>query len=304
MQLFLRSAYLSSLLSVIYIALLYRCHPSRRLPMPAVLSTFVVGMLSVVPAVLLYRFIPSSAMDHLLGAVVIAPLVEEAVKLGLFALTARRLGYPNLIEPIDYAILFGILGVGFGIYEDFWYIFGTSYPSWISGDDGRFLEVFRWMLYARSFPGHVLFNGLAGFAIGWGLIEGQPGRRWRWVAGGFAIAVGCHALFNLVASRGGTLLLWSLVLLYGGAFLVLRRRMTERSPFTALPTFIQGKTGEWTYSINPVDVLFADGFGWPGRTSRSFLSFYPLALSLVILFPVFMSCVYFLHRLMLLGWRP
>jgi len=51
MKLFLQSAYLSSAISLIYIALLYRSHPFRRLPIVSILATFTVGMLAVVPAV-------------------------------------------------------------------------------------------------------------------------------------------------------------------------------------------------------------------------------------------------------------
>jgi RsiW-degrading membrane proteinase PrsW (M82 family) len=301
MQLFLQSAYLSSALSLIYIALLYRCHPFRRLPLVSVFSTFIVGMLAVVPVMLVYRLIPGLKSDGLLGALLVAPLVEESVKLFLFAWTARRLRYPSLIEPLDYAITFGILGVGFAIYEDFWYIFGNSYPSWISGDVSRFTEVFRWMAYARSFPGHILFNAIAGFFIGWGLCHAAGRTRWVWYASALLIAAGSHSLFNLVASQRGTLLLWSLVIAYVGLFLVLRRRALEVSPFAALRELIEGRRSLWNYKISPVETLFAEGFSWPGKTKPSYLAFYPVTLSLIVLFPVLVICVYFMHRFLSIG---
>ena len=301
MKLFLQSAYLSSAMSLIYIALLYRSHPYRRLPVASIFSTFAVGMLAVVPAVLLYRLIPALNPDGLLGAVLAAPLVEESVKFLLFAFTVRRLGYPSLIEPLDYAITFGILGLGFGVYEDFWYIFGTTYPSWIAGDQSHFIEVFRWMAYARSFPGHVLFNAMAGFLIGWGLCRANRRTRWRWFAGAFVIAAVSHSLFNLAANQRGTLLLWSLVVFYLGIVLVLRRRVLAVSPFAVLLKLIGGKNVSWEFGISPVEVLFAEGFSWPGKTKRSYLAFYPLTLSLVVLFPVLVSCVYFMHRVLSMG---
>ncbi|MFC2078733.1 PrsW family glutamic-type intramembrane protease [Candidatus Bipolaricaulota bacterium] len=303
MKLFLQAAYLSSALSLIYIALLYRSHPFRRLPVASILSTFVVGMLSVVPVILVYRIIPGLNPEGLLGAVVVAPVVEESVKLLLFAVTTRRMGYPSLIEPLDYAIYFGILGVGFAIYEDFWYIFGTSYPSWVSGDHSHFIEVFRWMAYARSFPGHVLFDAMAGFLMGWGLCQVEGKSRWAWFAGAFMLAVVSHGLFNLAASQRGTLLLWSLVVAYLGVFLMLRRRVLAVSPFAALRQFMGAKRSSWDFRISPVEALFAEGFSWPGRAKRTLLAFYPLILSLVVLFPVLVSCVYFLHRILSLGWK-
>jgi RsiW-degrading membrane proteinase PrsW (M82 family) len=304
MQLFLKSAYLSSAMSLIYIAMLYRSHPLRRLPIVPILSTFAIGMLAVVPVVLLYRFIPGLNPDGVLGAVLVAPWIEESAKLLLFAITVRRLGYPSLIEPLDYAITFGILGLGFGVYEDFWYIFGTTYSSWVSGDYSHFVEVFRWMAYARSFPGHVLFNAMAGFLIGWGLCQAEGKRRWGWFAGAFMTAVIAHGLFNLAASQRGTLLLWSLVVLYLGIVLMLRRRVLTVSPFMAIRELIQEKRSSWEFRISPVEALFAEGFSWPGKTKRSFLAFYPLTLSLIVLFPVLVSCVYFMHRVLSIGGRP
>ena len=301
MQLFLQSVYLSSALSLIYIALLYRSHPFRRLPLVSVFSTFIVGMLAVVPVMLVYRLIPGLKPDGLLGAVLVAPLVEELAKLLLFIWTARRLGYPSLIEPLDYAITFGILGVGFAIYEDFWYIFGHSYPSWISGDVSRFTEVSRWMAYARSFPGHILFNAIAGFLIGWGACRVRGKSRWVWYASAFLTAAGAHSLFNLVASQRGTLLLWSLVVAYVGIFLVLRRRVLEVSPFAALRELIEGRRLLWDYEISPVQTLFAEGFSWPGKMKPRYLAFYPVTLSLIVLFPVLVICVYFVHRLLSIG---
>ncbi|MFC2096016.1 PrsW family glutamic-type intramembrane protease [Candidatus Bipolaricaulota bacterium] len=303
MQLFLQSAYLSSAISLVYIVLLYRSHPFRRLPVASIFSTFVVGMLSVVAVVLVQRIMPELRPDGLLGAVVVAPLIEESIKLAFFAATVRRLGYPSLIEPLDYAIYFGTLGVGFAIYEDFAYIFGTTYPSWISGNHNHFIEVFRWMVYARSFPGHVLFNALAGFLIGWGLCQAKGRSRWGWFVGAFLVAVASHGLFNLAATQRGTLLLWSLVVAYLGVFLMLRRRVLTVSPFGAVRQLILGKQASWDFGVTPVEALFAEGFSWPGRTKRRLLAFYPLVLSLVVLFPVLVSCVYFLQRILSIGWR-
>ena len=301
MKLFLQSAYLSSAIAVVYIALLYRSHPYRRLPVPAILSSFAVGMLTVIPVLVFYRVVPGLDSGALARVVLVAPVVEEFAKLAIFLGTVGRMRYPSLIDPMDYAIYFGVLGVGFAIYEDFWYIFGYSYTSWTSGDYGHFLEVFRWMVYARSFPGHVLFGALSGFVIGWALCQVERNARWRWLFGAFLVAVVSHALFNLAASQRGTLLLWSLVLCYVGIFLMLRRRVLAVSPFAALRSYMQGRRPSWEFALSPVETLFAEGFAWPGRARHNFLAFYPVTLSLVVLFPVMVSCVYFLHRLLSMG---
>ena len=304
MQLFLQSAYLSSLLSVVYIALLYRSHPFHRLPMAPVLTTFIVGMISVIPVLLLYRAIPPLRMDGVLGTVLIAPLVEESIKLAAFGVTARRLGYPTLVDALDYAVLFGVLGVGFAVYEDFWYIFGSSYSSWVSGDLDRFYEVFRWITVARSFPGHILFNAIAGLVIGETVCRAGAWRSARGTASALMVAFAMHALFNLVARQQSALLLWSLVISYIGVFLALRRRAMERSPFLAVQRRVTDGREEWSHPLSPVQVLFAEGFAWPGTARARFLAFYPLLLSLVVLFPLLVSCVYLLHRWVSMGMAP
>lgn len=106
MTLFLQSAYLSSAMSLLYIALLVRSNPHRRLPLVPVLTTFVAGMMGVVLVVLLVRIIPELSLEGIAGRTVITPIVEESAKFLVFALTVRRLRYPNLIEPLDYAVFF------------------------------------------------------------------------------------------------------------------------------------------------------------------------------------------------------
>lgn len=298
MNLFLRSVYLSSAMALVYIVLLYLSHPHRRVRSAPMLISFGLGMLAVIPVILIERLIPGFAATETWSSVVAAPLVEEGVKLCIFLLTIWRLGYPTLIEPIDYAILFAVLGVGFGVYEDFWYVFHRSYPSWISGEIGRFNEVFRWMAYARSFPGHLMFNALAGFLLGWASRAKDTRTRGRWILAAFATAVLAHSLFNATASLSGTIPLWTLMVAYLGIFLALRRQSLSQSPFRSLERLVEGGTDPWQHQQTPVEILFAEGYGWPGRPKRGFLQFFPLTLSLIILFPVLVSGMYFVHRLL------
>jgi len=296
MSLFLRTIYLSSALSLLYIFALYRSHPLRRMPIVSSMSAFVIGMVAVIPVVVLRRVIPVGIPESTWTAHVVTAVLEEGAKLGFFAVTLWRLGFPNLVEPIDVAIYFGILGVGFGVYEDFWYIFSASYPSWIAGDQGRFREVFRLTVVARAFPGHVLFNGLAGFLLGWGTFRSCGWRRAGWVALGFLAAVAAHTAFNGVATVGGEIPLLTLVLAYVGLFLEFRRRALRVSPFTALISYVEGRIDSWPLRRNPIDLLFAEGFSWPGKPGGGLFQFYPLILSLTILFPFLVACVYLLHR--------
>jgi len=298
MSLFLRSIYLSSALSLGYIFLLVRSNPYRRIPAAPAIVVFAAGMLAVIPVVAVKRFVPFDLDLATTGGLFLAAAIEEVMKFSAFFLTGWRFGFPNTIEPLDYAIYFGILGVGFAIYEDFWYIFSVSYPSWMAGDPYRFSEIFHGIVIARAFPGHILFNGLAGFLVG----RSRAGRlpvRIGWIAGGFALALLCHVAFNRIAAIGETSLLLTYALVLVGLFLGLRKRELDRSPFPALIDYIEGRREDWPFPHPPIDYLFADGFSWPGKKGSGLFQFYPVLLSLAILFPLLLMIVYLLNRLVL-----
>lgn len=297
MSLFLRSIYLSSGLSLLYIFLLYKSNPLRRLPSTTVTLTFVAGMAAVVPVVLIRQLLPLSEGGTAFTAYVTAGLIEEGIKFLVMAGTIWRLGFSDLAEPMDLVIYFGILGVGFGIYEDFWYIFSGSYAEWIAGDIRRFHEVFQAVALARSFPGHILFDGLAGYLIGHArFLEGQRSRL-PWLLGGFLLAVSLHGSFNLIATAGGTIPLLTYIVLLVGLFLHLRQAALARSPFKAVIVLIKEGKKEWPYPRPPIDYLFAKGFSWPEGDRGGMFQVFPLALSLLILYPLLVAVVYLVNRL-------
>jgi RsiW-degrading membrane proteinase PrsW (M82 family) len=297
MSLFLKSIYLSSGLSLLYIYLLYRSHPWRRLPATTVTLTFVVGMLAVIPVALLRTVLPFDRGTTAFSAYVSAGLVEETVKFAAMLLTVWRYRFPDAVEPLDFAIFFGLLGVGFGVYEDFWYIFGGSYDLWLQGDLGRFGEVFNALLAARAFPGHILFNGLAGFLIGTARALRRDKRRFLYLVGAFLIAVAAHGTFNLIADVGGRIPLLAYIVTLIGLFVYARQLSASRSPFRALIGQIRGKEPSgWAFPRPPIDYLFTEGFSWPQEGKGGMFQVFPIVLSLVILYPVLFGCVYLMHR--------
>ena len=300
MTLFLRSLYTASALSIVYILLLLRSHPHRRMAFPAALVAFVAGTLSILPVVVLRRLLPIDFEQATLGVMLLAVLIEEGAKFLAAAGTIRAFRFPDVIEPMDVAIAFGILGVGFGIYEDFWYVFSASYPSWVAGDAARFSEVFRGISLARAFPGHILFNGLAGFLLGHAWLGHRGRRRTLWIVASIVVAVGTHFVFNVIGRSSGMILLLAYVVALAGVFLGLRRWTSAHSPFVDLKRLVDGAPVAWSHQVSPVDLLFAEGFDWPGRRRSMIFQFYPIILSLVILFPVLVVGVYFLNRLVLL----
>ena len=300
MSLFLRSTYLSAALSLAYIYALYRSHPYRRIPSVPTLLAFVVGMIAVIPVVALRRALPLAPIETSALALVTAALLEEAAKFLLAFVSIWHYRFPNIAEPFDLAIYFGVLGVGFGIYEDFWYIFSTTYPSWVAGDVGRFNEIFRGITLARAFPGHILFNAIAGFLLGFAFFASGR-KRAAWIAASFLLALVLHVGFNGIAIVGESPLLLAYIVLLVGVFLGIRRRLKEQSPFAMLIRRVEGESDAWRLQRSPASYLFADGFDWPAERRGGLFQFYPVVLSLCILFPLLLIGVYFVNRALLWG---
>ena len=295
MNLFVQAIYLASGLSLAYIFLLYRSNPLRRLPASRVTISFVVGMIAVIPVILIKHILPLPEGSTFFTSFVSAGTIEEGVKFALMALTIWRFSFPDLAEPLDFAIYFGILGVGFGIYEDFSYLFSGTYSVWETGDIGQFHRALQVLVIARAFPGHILFDTLAGFLVGHARFLTDRRTRGLWIVGAFILAVTLHGSFNMIAIHGGTILLLTYVVLLVGVFLQLRRRAIERSPFRATIAYVKGEIHDWHYPYPPADYLFADGFFWPGVPRGGMYELFPLTLSLVILYPLLVSVVYLLE---------
>ncbi len=296
MNLFIQMIYLAAGLSLLYIFLLYRSNPLRRLPATTVTVVFTLGMAAVIPVVLINRLLPLGDGGILFTAFVRAGLIEEGVKFLVMAVTIWRFRFPDLAEPIDLVIYCGILGVGFGIYEDFWYLFGGTYPVWTGADTGQFQQVLRALIFARAFPGHILINALAGFLIGHARFLARPRDRIPWIIGGFLFAVILHGSFNVIAITGGAIPLLTYITFLIGIFLHLRRRALERSPFRALIELLTEGEGEWSYPRSPIDYLFAEGFSWPGKAKGGMFQLFPLILSLFILYPLLVALIYLAQR--------
>ncbi|MGC9347214.1 MAG: PrsW family intramembrane metalloprotease [Anaerolineae bacterium] len=137
----------------------------------------------------------------LLGASVVAPLTEEAVKaLALLALLLllRR----EIDSPIDGVIYGGIVGFGFAAVENVFYLFGAYSESGIGGVFG--LAFLRAGVFGLN---HAMYTGFTGLGVALALEVDRKLLKPVPVLVGFAVAVGVHALHNALAtlsSYGGT----------------------------------------------------------------------------------------------------
>ncbi len=294
MELFVRSVYFSSAVALGYLFLLYRSNPLRRLPATTVTVCFVVGMVGVIPVEFIHLVVPLPTSGGVTTAFITAGVVEEGVKFVLMWFTIRRLSFPDLAEPIDVAIYFGALGLGFGVYEDFWYVFSSAYPAWSAGNIAEFHTVFTGMILTRALPGHILFDALAGFFIGYAWFSHKRRRTW-WMLAAVVIAVGTHGVYDLVARYGGMIPLITYILFLIGVFIYLRTWALAQSPFRAVIELIAGDRMTWPYPRSPVDYLFADGFAWPGKPHGGMFQLFPVVFSLLVLYPLLFGAVYVIN---------
>ena len=297
MSLFVQSVYLSAGLSLLYVFVLYRSNPFRRLPSITVTLVFVLGMLAVILVDVINGLVPLPQSTGAFSSHIGTGLLEEGVKFLLMIATIWRFRFSDVAEPMDIAIYFGILGVGFGVYEDFRYIFHGSYPLWTAGEIDRLQEALHSIALARAFPGHVLFDGLAGYLIGKARFSTGQLLRLVWFCSGFVLAVVLHSLLNVIADVGGETPLLIYIVFLIGLFLVFRQLAIGRSPFRALILMIsENMEQRWDHPWPPIRYLFADGFAWPGKRKKEMFQVFPLALSLVILYPLLVMIVYVVNR--------
>jgi RsiW-degrading membrane proteinase PrsW (M82 family) len=157
-------------------------------------SGLATAVNTVVGLVLLTRLGQEWAV--LLGAPVVAPVVEESVKGVVLLLIAWRLGheFDNAVDGIVYG---GLVGLGFAMTENVLY-FGAAF---VRGGLPGVGALFLLRVVAAGFA-HSMFTGMAGAGLGLARERRAGSQRWVLAVGGFLAAVGLHALWNLSALWG------------------------------------------------------------------------------------------------------
>ncbi len=173
----------------------YRRDRWEREPPLLVLAVFAAGALSVVPVVAVGWFgaaagLTVQAVDGL-GAVVVAPLLEEPAKLLAVLLVAYR--RPAFNEPMDGIVYGTAAALGFASLENVLYVLGALGRS---EGHAQSLLVLRALL---SVPGHALFAVPWALALGFArfMPDAYAGR--RRVLAALALGVAFHAAHNLLA---------------------------------------------------------------------------------------------------------
>jgi protease PrsW len=221
-------------------------------PTRLLLVAFLWGACFAALSALLINSSAAIVVDHLLGrgsgdvlgAVAIAPLVEEGLK-GLFLvglLVFRRREFDGVIDGIVYA---GLVAAGFAFTENILY-FGRAFAEDAAGTvSGTVLTtlILRGLLSPFAHP---LFTSMTGIGAGIAANVRNPALRPLPVLGGYLLAVCLHALWNSAATLfGGFGFIAVYVLIMAPAFggmiavVVVQRRREQRVVAAQLPGFAQ-----------------------------------------------------------------
>lgn len=312
MALFFRSIYLGWFLSLVYAGVLYFSDKYRKESLINVGIAFTGGVLAIVLITTIHAAIPGFSGDSFTGGLlsrvfdsfVKAAIPEEIAKLAVFFLLVWHFDFEDFSEGFDGMLYMGMIGAGFGAYEDFSYIFSVTLPH-IGEEGGQAARALQFITWQRAFPGHVLINAVSGYFLGRARFTDGRQEKTKLVAWSLVVAILAHGLFNLSGSGGGTGWLIIYVLALGRIFFFLRGRMLEDSPykvFNRLPDEITEASfvsyinviRDWQFdrSVDEYKTLY-------DRETSPNLGYLPVLISLVILYPVAIAGVYYLNKLIL-----
>lgn len=207
----------------------------------------------------------------ILGAVVVAPIVEEAVK-GAFVvgvLIFRFREFDGIVDGIVYA---GLVAAGFAFTENILYIGRAFAEDEMAGQSGAVLGVLLLRGLLSPFA-HPLFTVMIGIGAGIAARSPSTGVRVVAIAVGYVLAVGLHALWNGSATLlGGSGFLWVYAVVMVPLFLTMvvvvvwQRRREQRTVAEQLPGFAQA--GWIAPSEVPLLSSLAGRRGWQSAVRR------------------------------------
>jgi protease PrsW len=192
---------------LIYAAALWWLDRYEKEPLGLLMAAFLWGAVPSIILALVMQIvldIPLMAIHgsnqltyELVGASVIAPLTEEAVK-GFVLLLLLLLFHREIDSPVDGLIYGGIVGFGFAAVENVFYLLGALAEGGVGGVLG--LAFLRAGVFGLN---HAMYTGFAGLGIALSLEVKPPLAKPALIMGGFGLAVGTHAAHNALATFAG-----------------------------------------------------------------------------------------------------
>ncbi len=181
-------------------------------PLYLVRNCFLLGMLTVIPV---YFVETALSVSPVFDAVITAPLVEESAKFLAVFLTIYR--HPEFDEPMDGVVYAAAVALGFASLENAGYLLNEYYRP---GGTFAGLSVIRAFF---SVPGHAVWSGMWGIALGFAKCGNPRASGWV-VIGGLALGMLLHGGFNLLVFHGPLTILGLTVVIPVG-WELLRARM-------------------------------------------------------------------------------
>lgn len=157
-------------------------------PLSWILMVYVLGIAVTIPVAFIEGVI-GEVLPEFLIVVMVAPVVEESGKYLVVRKTVYESG--EFDEPVDGIIYAAAAGLGFATLENVIYVFSALETSLVLALQTGLVRALI------SVPGHVLFSAMWGYALGKARFlpaEKRPGV----IATGLILAMGSHALFNLL----------------------------------------------------------------------------------------------------------
>jgi len=233
----------------------------------AALSSLIINS----SAVLVADAVLGRGSGDILGAVVVAPVVEEAMK-GAFLvglLLYRRREFDGIVDGIVYA---GLVAAGFAFTENILYL-GRAFVEDSMGGRGAAVLGVLFLRGVLSPFAHPLFTAMTGIGAGIAASRRSVGVRVVAVAIGYLAAVLLHALWNGAAAfSGGSAFLgvYAVVMLPLFVSMILlvvwQRRREQRTVAGQLPGFAEA--GWIAPSEVPLLASLAGRRGWRAAVRR------------------------------------
>ena len=160
-----------------------------------------LGMLSTLLPLILIKIFPflgvritTTLSGVLFTSFVSAATVEELSKFALFMIILYK--WKSINEFYDVMLYFGMIGIGFGIYENFLYIMGNAVKALnLNYTEALVRKVALTTAAVRITPAHFLFDFIAGYFIAHGFYRKKKG----FFLVGLLLAVVLHGSYNTLA---------------------------------------------------------------------------------------------------------
>lgn len=191
---------------LIYAVVLWWFDRYEKEPLALLIAAFLWGAVPSIILALIFEIIldipvvaisPNQLTYDLLGASVVAPVVEEGVK-ALALLTLLIFLRREIDSPMDGLIYGGVVGFGFAAVENIFYLFSAYAEEGLGGV--LTLAFLRAVLFGLN---HAMYTGFTGLGIALALEVRNKALKTLLVLVGFGMAIVTHAFHNTFATFTG-----------------------------------------------------------------------------------------------------